>query len=103
MKTSYTPVSYDFRETITEEIASGRKGKVFFFNDDDVVDSLEGMVVELKEIPTKGLFIQLDSGIQIRIDRIITLLGKPGAAYDEYDSFANACMECHGGHDLDKL
>ena len=38
-----------------------------------------------------------ESHAMIRIDRIITLFGKPGAAYDEYDAFANACMDCSGG------
>ncbi len=43
------------------------------------------------------MFITLDSGAQIRIDRIITLFGKPGAAFDEYDAFANQCLSCTAG------
>lgn len=100
MDTTYTPVSYDFRETIQEEIVKQRSGKIFFWNKENKVDSLEGRVVELKEIPGQGLFITLDPQAQLRIDRIITLFGIPGAAFDEYDSFGNQCLACTGGYDL---
>ena len=100
MITSYTPVSYDFRETIQEEIEKGKHGKIFFFDADNKVDSVEGRVLELKEIPGKGLFVTLEPHAELRIDRIITLFGRPGAAYDEYDSFANQCLACTGGYDL---
>jgi hypothetical protein len=97
MDTSYTPVSYDFREVITEQIAKQTSGKVFFWNAEQVVDEVIGRVIKLEEIPGKGMFIVLDSGAQVRIDRIITLFGKPGAAFDEYDSFANQCLACTAG------
>jgi hypothetical protein len=48
----------------------------------------------------QGIFIFIKPENQIRIDRIITLFGKVGAAYDEYDSFANQCLSCTGGYDL---
>ncbi|MBL0740637.1 hypothetical protein [Chryseolinea lacunae] len=97
METSYTPVAYDYREVIEEQIAAGKMGKVFFWSADQKVDDVQGRVTKLEDVPGKGLFITLDSGAQIRIDRIITLFGKPGAAYDEYDAFANACLACTAG------
>lgn len=97
MDTSYTPVSYDIREVIAAQIAKGTHGKVFFWNKDQQVDEHIGRVEKLEEIPGQGMFIFLDSGVQIRIDRIITLFGKPGAAYDEYDAFANQCLACTAG------
>jgi hypothetical protein len=100
MTTTYTPVPYDFRETIQEEVQKQRIGKIFFWNEENKVDSVEGRVVELKEIQGQGLFITLDPPAQLRIDRIITLFGKPGAAFDEYDSFGNQCLACTGGYDL---
>jgi hypothetical protein len=100
MSSTYTPVSYDFRETIQEQIETKRSGKVFFWNDENKVDSVEGQVVDLKEIPGSGLFITLEPFAELRIDRIITLFGKPGAAFDEYDSFGNQCLACTGGWDL---
>ena len=100
METSYTPVQYVYKEIIEEEIAKRTTGKIFYFNSDQVVDSIEGRVIKMEEINGQGLFITLDPEASLRIDRIITLFGKPGAAYDEYDSYANQCLSCTGGYDL---
>ena len=101
MDTSYVPVAYVFREVIEEEIEKQTAGKIFFFNSDQVVDSIEGRVVKMEDVNGKGLFITLDPAATIRIDRIITLFGKPGAAYDEYDAYGNRCLSCTGGYDLE--
>jgi hypothetical protein len=99
-ETSYTPVPYECREVIQEQLAKGAVGKIFFFDQKNVVDSVEARLTGLEEVSGAGLFITLDSGMRIRIDRIITLFGKPGAAYDEYDAFANQCLSCTGGYEL---
>ena len=99
MDTSYSPVQYVYREVIDEEIEKGRSGKIFYFCNESICTE-EGRIVSQEEIPQQGIFITLDNGKQIRIDRIITLFGKPGAAFDEYDAFGNACMDCTGGVDL---
>ena len=100
MDYSYSPVQYVYREIIEEELAKHTQGKIFYFNDDQAVDSYEGQLVALVESEGRGMFIVLNPEYQIRIDRIITLFGKPGAAYDEYDNFANQCLSCTGGYDL---
>src|SRR5690606_11695204 len=100
MDTSYTPVAYDFRETIEAEIAKGTSGKIFFFNGDQADDCMEDKVTVMEEIPGKGIFITLDTSGSIRIDRIITLFGKPVPAYEAYDAYANACLSCTGSYDL---
>jgi hypothetical protein len=100
MVTSYTPVQYECREIIEEEIQKGTQGKIFFFNHHDKVDSYEGRVVRMEEIPQQGIYIFMTPENSIRIDRIITLFGKPGAAFEEYDSYANQCLACTGGYDL---
>lgn len=94
--TSYTPVAWEYREVIQEEMAKKTSGKIFFFCNDGICED-QGTVDDFIELPGKGLFIVLDNKHEIRIDRIITLFGKPGAAYDEYDAYGNSCMECHGG------
>lgn len=100
MPTSFTPVPYEFREVIAEQIDRRAQGKIFFFDSNDQVDSIEGEIVSLVEIPQQGMFLNISDDRQIRIDRIITLFGKPGAAFDEYDSFANQCLACTGGYPL---
>lgn len=100
MNTSYSPVQYVYREVLEEEIARSTSGKIFYFNEDQLVCSIEGRIVKMEEIEGKGFFITLDTQALIRIDKIITLFGKPGAAYDEYDAYANQCLSCTGGYDI---
>jgi hypothetical protein len=100
MMGSYTPVQYIFREVIMEEVEKQSEGKIFFFDDNDIVDSTEGKLLRMEEVEQKGIFLQLEPEKRIRIDRIITLFGKPGAAFDEYDAYANQCLSCTGGYDL---
>jgi len=101
METSYSPVAWIFREVIEEEIEKKTEGKIFYFCEKEFICSASGKVLALVEINGQGLFIRLDNDVEIRIDRIITLFGKPGAAYDEYDSYANACLDCKGGYPED--
>jgi len=97
------PVAWEYREVIEEEIGKKTKGKIFYFCKDEGICEAEGSVVLMKEVKNEGLFAVLDTGTEIRVNRIITLFGKPGAAYDEYDAYANACMDCTGGYEKDDL
>lgn len=97
--TSYLPVAWEYREVIEEEISKKTIGKIFYFCREEGICEANGSVVLMEEEKHKGLFIGLDTGVKIRVDRIITLFGKPGAAYDEYDSYANACLDCMGGYE----
>lgn len=101
MDTSYTPVSYDHREMIEEEINKCKIGKVFFFNINTQLDCVEGQIANLVEFKNSGWFINVYPETLVRIDRIITVNGRPGPAFDEYDSYANACLDCKGGYELD--
>lgn len=96
---AYLPVSWDFREVLESVIDKKAEGKVFFFDNSGQVAEESGVAVEMMEEKGLGVFLILDTGSKIRIDRIITLFGKVGAAYDEYDAYANACMSCMGGYE----
>ena len=102
LNTSYLPVPWDYRELIEEAITRKSCGKIFYFCAEGVCES-QGSIIEMIEIENEGVFIVLNTEAKIRIDRIITLFGKPGAAYDEYDAYANACMDCMGGYEKDEL
>ena len=97
---SYLPVAWVYREVIEEEIARHTRGKIFYFCE-EAVCSAEGKILGMEEAEGQGIFIHLEPEKTIRIDRIITLFGKPGAAYDEYNAYADACMECMGGQEKD--
>lgn len=76
-------------------------GKVFYFDIDNLVCCAEGIVKSMEEVNGQGIFITMDPKQHIRIDRIITLFGKPGAAYDEYEAYGNVCLDCTGGYPVD--
>lgn len=93
-ETPYTPVDWDYREVIQEQIEKKAAGKVFFFGKGQEIDEGQGTILELRELEKEGLYLFLDTDMAIRIDRIITIFGKPGAAYDEYEAYANTCSDC---------
>ena len=99
---SYLPVAWEYRESIQEQIQSKKKGKVCYFAEEDKVEETVGIVIQLQS-EKSGDFILMDNGDRVRIDRIITLFGKIGAAYQEYDAYANACMDCSGGYSQEEL
>lgn len=99
---SYLPVAWEYRETAEEFIQKGQSGKIFFFNQEKQVDEAQGKIIKLEELISEGVFLVLDTDKRIRLDRVITLFGKIGAAYGEYDAYANACLDCMGGHDVQK-
>ncbi|MEJ1239881.1 hypothetical protein WBG78_17210 [Chryseolinea sp. T2] len=94
---SYTPVSYEFRDVLQDQIQKGTNGKVFFWNKDEQVDECIGKIEHVDDRGGNGLFAVFGNGDSIRIDRIITLFGKPGPGYDAYDAFANQCLACTAG------
>lgn len=103
INTSYLPVAPDYIDVIVEEIEKGTRGKVFYFNSEEKVDDAEGKAEQLIEVKGEGVFVVLESGTKIRVDRIITLYGKIGAAYDEYDAYGSSCMDCLGGYEKEEL
>lgn len=100
MATSFSVVPYSFRELIQEQLDKQTQGKIFFFDANDEVNSCEGRILKMEEVPGRGLMITMTNKLELPADRIITLFGKPGAAFDEYDAYANQCLACTGGYDL---
>jgi len=91
-KEPYLPVDQDFEELILDLVATHRHGKIHFFNSENEVDDTSGYLVQLRKIGIERWLIVHD--ISVRMDKIITALGKPGPAYDYYNSFGNACLTC---------
>lgn len=93
-ETSYLPISWDDMDVIKEAIQNKKEGKIFFFGKNGQLEEVKGRVVEVLEEQNKGVFAFMDDGKRVRVDRIITIYGKVGAAYDEYEAVGNACMVC---------
>lgn len=103
LETPYLPVPWEYREVIEAEMEKKTTGKIFYFCKKESICEASGRLVRMEEQPKKGLFIVLNTDTEIRVDRIITLFGKPGAAYDEYNAYGNACLDCTGGYEPDEL
>jgi hypothetical protein len=97
---TYTPVPWEFREMLDDARKEKKDSVIHFFVEENQIDSVIGEISEVKEIKNEGEFLIMKSGEKVRLDKVITLYGKPGPAYEKYDSFANACLECTGGYDL---
>ncbi len=91
-KDSYMPVDPDFRDVLDSVMKESRSGKVHYFGPDNEVASMDGQISGVASDDT-GDYVVIGDG-RIRMDKIITVYGKPGPAYDEYDSYANMCLSC---------
>ncbi|MGM0376983.1 MAG: hypothetical protein ACQEQ0_09410 [Bacteroidota bacterium] len=96
--TQYTPIDPDFYQIMDKEIRERDEGKVFFFQSDNNIGQAKGKFKGLHK-DKNGEFLILIKNDPVRLDRIITLNGKPGPAYDEYDAYANACLSCQAGYE----
>lgn len=96
--TKYLQVDPDFYEII-EALAENKKElNVFFFLPENTIGQAKGKFSETEKLED-GEFLKLENGKRVILDRIITINGKPGPAFDEYDSYANASLSCQGGYE----
>jgi len=98
------PAPYRPLDPVTEEVMereAERSGLavVHYFSPEGTPGSARGRIAGI--VRTSGIekHIAFKKGMKVRLDRIIALNGKPGPAYDEYDSYALACLDCMGGMD----
>ncbi len=98
-ESKYMPVDPLFYEVIEAEKLKHHPAVVHFFTPGNEITDIKGMIQEVIKTPAHDEYLLLNTGKQARLDRIIVLNGKPGPAYDEYDSFALACLDCTGGMD----
>jgi hypothetical protein len=95
---SYTPIDPDFYD-IFGELAEKNPGfRVFYFLPDQTLGEAKGEYNRIEE-SDKGEFMIIKDEEPVRIDRIITVNGKPGPAFDEYIAYADACLSCQAGYD----
>lgn|SRR5690554_2394640 len=99
MKPRYIPVDPDYHEMIKSEREKNKVAVIHYFKDENSLKEERGRIKGITTNHRNEEFISLDTGKGIRIDRIIVINGKPGPAYDEYDAYALACLDCMGGMD----
>ncbi|HBG86004.1 MAG: hypothetical protein GXY94_08485 [Bacteroidales bacterium] len=94
-KEGYLPFDSDYFKQI--EILKGLDCKINYFDAEGKVMDAKGSISGTYSPDNFATFVVINNDIAIRTDRIITLNGKPGPAFDEYDLFALQCLTCMGG------
>jgi len=94
MKTQFSPIQPDYYNIFSEE-QKKESSKVFYFGTESDVEEAKGKITGLVKKDAFEEYLVFKSGDEVRIDRIITINGKPGPAYDEYDAYALACLNCN--------
>jgi hypothetical protein len=99
MNTRYMPVDPDYYEMIEKERTEKEISVIHYFKNEKSLGEEKGKIKGITTNHRNEDIVSLENGKGIRIDRIIVINGKPGPAYDEYDSYALACLDCMGGMD----
>ncbi len=94
MKTNFSPIDPDYYEVFSEE-QEKELSKVFYFGTGSEVEEVKGKIKGLLKTDAFEEYLAFDAGDKVRVDRIITVNGIPGPAYDEYDAYALACLDCN--------
>lgn len=99
MAKDYLPVDPDFYDIIEKEKLKKKIAVVNYFGENNSLEDAKGEIEGIVSSKNEEKFISFDTGKKVRLDRVITINGRPGPAYDEYDSYALACLDCQGGMD----
>ena len=94
MNPIFSPVYPVYYEVITSA-QEKESSIVFYFGNETEVEEAKGKITGLVSRESYEEFLAFDSGQEVRIDRIITINGIPGPAYEEYDAYALACLNCN--------
>jgi hypothetical protein len=97
MNKKYSPVDPWFYDVIKSLKRKNIAIKIHYFGAENELHDANGAIKGLIINEKHEEFLALNSGDNVRLDRIITINGTPGPAYDEYDSYALACLDCTGG------
>ena len=96
MKTDFNFVAPVYDE-IFEREQQREFSKVIYFGNGIELEEASGKITRLLKNEIHEEYLCFDSGAEVRIDRIISINGIPGPAFDEYDRLALACLDCNVG------
>lgn len=91
------PIDPDFYDVIESIRNKNAPIKIHYFGKKNELCDAHGKIMGATINEKHEEHLVMNSGEQVRLDRIITLNGRPGPAYDEYDSYGLACLDCSGG------
>lgn len=91
MPYDYIPVSCDFYDEVALYATEKKTGKIHYFKslEEKVLASSSGPVTDI--VTEHKVEYLLTSQDKIRLDRIVSIFGKPGPAFETYQNFGNSC------------
>lgn len=96
MEKEYSFIRPEFADIFVQEQTKDTS-KVFYFGKGIELEEENGKLTGIWKSPENEEFLCFDNGGKVRVDRVITINGIPGPAYDEYDRYGLACLDCSGG------
>ena len=99
METKYLPVDTYFFDLIESLKSMNKDVVIHYFGLSNELNQVKGLIEKVIKNNSNQEYLVIKSGENVRLDRIITLNGRPGPAFDEYDGYALACLDCMGGMD----
>ena len=94
METRFMPVDPDYYDLFKKE-QEKESSTVVYFGEGTALKEEKGKIKDSIKKDNSGEYLVFNSGVAIRIDRLITINGIPGPAYGEYDGYALACLDCN--------
>lgn len=99
MKPTYIPVDPDYIELFEREMKKEDAKVIYFlFTNEPELEESRGQIKKIEEVKNEGEHLLMENGDRVRLDRVVVINGKPGPAYDEYDSYALAPLTCQAGY-----
>lgn len=98
MNTSYLPIDPDFFDWFEKE-KENDSIKVVYFGVGTNQEEVNSKIDKIERKNGNAFFMKFLNGDEVRVDRIIVYNGKPGPAFDEYQTFANECLSCQAGYE----
>lgn len=96
MKTDFSFVDPLYEEIFAEEQKKEFSRAIYFGKGIDLEEET-GKITGIQKNEIREEYLCFNSGAKVRIDRIISINGIPGPAFDEYNRYAEACFDCNVG------
>lgn len=92
--TDFTPI-YPHYYDIFAESRDKESSRIIFFVEGTTLDEVIGKISGIAKNEKNEEYMTFENGREVRIDRIISINGKPGPTFDEYNNLGMACMDCN--------
>lgn len=94
MKTDFTFVDPVYDSIFAEAQQKGQARAIYFGKGVDLEEA-NGKITGVETNALREQHLCFEDGTAVRVDRIISINGIPGPAFEEYDRHASACMQCN--------